>query len=258
MDKEKSFKQSVIEGLRCYVYVLVDPRDNRIFYVGKGTGNRVYQHAQAALVDDCQSLKLSTIREIKGLGLDVKYYIIRHNLTEQEAYLVESAIIDLLTYPAFNKENILTNIVCGHHQWNEGIKTDEEINILYDCPKIEPIPGERLLLVSLNKSYKQTTATGVYRRANDYECARKYWKLSRDKADKVKYILGIYRGSVRIVIEVKEKSLCSVAEDGTVFKNPRFAFVGDIVPDSPYLNTDVTNYPFGSGGAITYIPRTNF
>lgn len=63
---------------------------------------------------------------------------------------------------------------------------------------------------------------------------------------------------MRIVIEVKEKALCSVAEDGTVFKNPRFAFVGDIVPDSPYLNTDVTNYPFGSGGAITYIPRTNF
>ena len=37
MDMEKSFKQSVIEGLRCYVYALVDPRDNRIFYVGKGT-----------------------------------------------------------------------------------------------------------------------------------------------------------------------------------------------------------------------------
>ena len=185
---EKSFKQSVIEGLKCYVYVLVDPRNNCIFYVGKGSGNRVYQHAQAALVEDSPSLKLSTIREIKGLGLDVKYYIIRHNLSEQEAYLVESSIIDLLTYPAFNKENILTNIVSGHHQWNEGIKTDEEINILYDCPKIEPIPGDRLLLVSLNKSYQQSKATGVYRRANDYESVRKYWKLSRDKANKVKYI----------------------------------------------------------------------
>ena len=255
---EKSFKQSVIEGLKCYVYVLVDPRNNCIFYVGKGSGNRVYQHAQAALVEDSPSLKLSTIREIKGLGLDVKYYIIRHNLSEQEAYLVESSIIDLLTYPAFNKGNILTNIVSGHHQWNEGIKTDEEINILYDCPKIEPIPGDRLLLVSLNKSYQQSKATGVYRRANDYESARKYWKLSRDKADKVKYILGIYKGIVRIVIDVKGNSLCSVADDGTVFKKPRFAFVGDIVPDSPYLNTDVTDYPFGSGGAITYIPRTNF
>ncbi len=255
---EKTFKQSVIEGLKCYVYALVDPRDNRIFYVGKGTGNRVYQHTQSALANDSQSLKLSTIREIKDLGLDVEYYIIRHNLTEQEAYLVESSIIDLLTYPAFNKENTLTNIVSGHHQWNEGIKTDEEINILYDCPKIEPIPGERLLLVSLNKSYNQSKATGEYRRANDYESARKYWKLSRDKADRVKYILGIYRGIVRIVIDVKGKSLCPVAEDGTVFKEPRFAFVGEIVSDSPYLNTDVNDYPFGTGGAITYIPRNNF
>ena len=253
---EKSFKQSVIEGLKCYVYVLVDPRNNCIFYVGKGSGNRVYQHAQAALVEDSPSLKLSTIREIKGLGLDVKYYIIRHNLSEQEAYLVESSIIDLLTYPAFNKGNILTNIVSGHHQWNEGIKTDEEI--LYDCPKIVPRPEDRLLLVSLNKSYQQSKATGVYRRANDYESVRKYWQLSSDKANKVTHILGIYRGIVRIVIDVKGNSLCSVADDGTVFKKPRFAFVGDIVPDSPYLNTDVTDYPFGSGGAITYIPRTNF
>ena len=192
---EKSFKQSVIEGLKCYVYALVDPRYNRIFYVGKGTGNRVYQHAQAALCDDSQSLKLSTIREILSLRLEVKYYIIRHNLSEQEAYLVESSIIDLLTYKAFNKENILTNIVSGHHQWNEGIKTDEEINILYDCPKIEPIPGERLLLVSLNKSYKQSKASGVYLRSNDYESARKYWKISPNKADKIDYILGIYKGS---------------------------------------------------------------
>ena len=211
---EKSFKQSVIEGLKCYVYVLVDPRNNCIFYVGKGSGNRVYQHVQTALVEDSPGLKLSTIRELKVLGLDVKYYIIRHNLSDQEAYLVESSIIDLLTYPAFNKGNILTNIVSGHHQWNEGIKTDEEINILYDCPKIEPIPGDRLLLVSLNKSYQQSKATGVYRRANDYESIRKYWKLSRDKANKVRYILGIY---IRIVIDVKDNSLCSVADGSSYY-----------------------------------------
>lgn len=255
---EISFKQSVTEALKCYVYALIDPRDNRIFYIGKGTGNRVYQHAQAAITEDSQSVKLSTIREIQNLGLTVRHYIIRHNLTEHEAYLVESTIIDLLTYPAFNKENILTNIVSGHHQWDEGIKTDEEINILYDCPKIEPIPGDKLLLVSLTKSYNQSKASGVYRRANDYESARKYWAISPDKADKIDYILGIYRGVVRIVIDVKNNYPCEVAEDGTVFKKPRFAFVGDVVQDSPYLNKDVTDYPFGSGGAVTYIPRDKF
>ncbi len=254
---EKSFKQSVIESLKYYVYALVDPRDNRIFYVGKGVGNRVYQHTQAAIEEDSQSLKLSTIRDIKNRGLEVMYYIIRHNLTEQEAYLVESSIIDLLTYPAFNKEHILTNIVSGHHQWNEGIKTDDEINILYDCPKIEPNPDDRLLLVSLNRTYKQSKASGVYCRANYYESARKYWAISAEKANKIDYILGVYKGVVRIVIEVKSHSICEIAEDGTVFNKARFVFEGDIIEDSPYLNKDVTDYPFGSGGAITYIPRNN-
>lgn len=33
----KFFKESVKEALKYYVYALVDPRDKRIFYVGKGT-----------------------------------------------------------------------------------------------------------------------------------------------------------------------------------------------------------------------------
>lgn len=109
---------------------------------------------------------------------------------------------------------------------------------VYCYPKIDKVLGLGILYPTIEE-----IATAIAR---------------RDKADKVKYILGIYRGIVRIVIDVKGNSLCSVADDGTVFKKPRFAFVGDIVPDSPYLNTDVTDYPFGSGGAITYIPRINF
>lgn len=249
----KSFNQNVIEALNYYVYALVDPRNKKIFYVGKGKGNRIYQHEESSLDESNDNLKLSTIRDIHGAGLKVEHYIIRHNLTEQEAFLVESAIIDLLTYKPFNRENILTNIACGHHQWDEGIKTDSEINILYDCEKIKPVPGERLLLVSLNRSYLQSKATGVYKRANDYESARKYWAISAAKAEKIDYILGVYKGIVRIVIDVKSYTATLVAENGTVFRKPRFVFEGDIVPDSPYLNKDVTDYPFISGNPIKYI-----
>lgn len=251
----KSFKESVKEALKYYVYALVDPRDKRIFYVGKGVGDRVYQHAEAAFEESDESLKYSTIRDIYNAGLEVEYYILRHNLSEPEAYLIESVVIDLLTYDAFNTEHFLTNLVSGHHQWNEGIKTETEINVLYDCEKIQPIPGDRLLLVSLNRSYNHASATGVYKRDSDYESARKYWALSADKASKIDYILGIYRGIVRIVIDVKKRTTCDVADDGTVFRKTRFAFEGEIVEDSPYLNKDVSDYPFGSGGAITYIPR---
>ena len=252
---KKFFKQSVKEALKYYVYALVDPRDKRIFYVGKGTSDRVYQHAEDSLDEMNESRKLSKIREIHNAGLEVEYYIIRHNLTEQEAFLVESVVIDLLTYDAFNTDHILTNLVSGHHQWNEGIKTENEINLLYDCEKIEPIPGDRLLLVSLNRTYNQAIAKGVYKRDSDYESARKNWAISANKAPKVDYILGIYRGIVRIVIDVKSFTPCDVADDGTVFQKTRYAFEGNILENSPYLNKDVSEYPFGSGGSHTYIPR---
>ena len=43
------FSQKVQEELGYYVYCLVDPRDKRVFYVGKGVGNRVFAHANDAL-----------------------------------------------------------------------------------------------------------------------------------------------------------------------------------------------------------------
>lgn len=251
----KSFKESVKEALKYYVYALVDPRDKRIFYVGKGSGDRVYRHAADALNESFESLKLATIRKILNAGLKVEYYILRHNLTENEAFIVESTVIDILTYDAFNTDHFLTNLVKGHHQWNEGIKTENEINLLYDCEKIVPNPDDRLLLVSLNRTYNRSNARGIYKRSSDYECARKYWAISAYKASKVDYILGIYRGIVRIVIKIDSFSLHNTADDGTVFKKPRVEFKGTIMEDSIYLNKDVSEYPFGSGGSHTYIPR---
>lgn len=69
----KSFKESVKEALKYYVYALVDARDKRIFYVGKGTGDRVYHHAEASLDEMNESLKLSKIRDIHNAGLDVEF-----------------------------------------------------------------------------------------------------------------------------------------------------------------------------------------
>lgn len=99
-----AFKSSVIEALGYYVYCLVDPRDNRIFYVGKGRGNRVFEHVQEALRECGGTSKDERIRDIERCGLHVRFYIVRHRLSEEEAYLVESALIDLLTFKGFNIE----------------------------------------------------------------------------------------------------------------------------------------------------------
>lgn len=82
------FTQKVIDELQSYVYALVDPRNNCIFYIGKGKGNRVFQHAEDALQEntDIHNLKLETIRSIHKDGLKVKHYIIRHKLSDETAF----------------------------------------------------------------------------------------------------------------------------------------------------------------------------
>ena len=125
---QERFSQEVIEHLGSYVYCLVDPRNDRIFYIGKGVGNRVFRHAEGALRDDADpTLKNETIQQIIKNGLEVKYYIIRHGLSDREAFLVESVLIDFLTYANFNQRDTLTNIQSGHDQKEFGIASVEEI-----------------------------------------------------------------------------------------------------------------------------------
>ena len=185
---EEVFKTSLIEALQYYVYCLVDPRTNRIFYIGKGSGNRIFNHANDALNDNLSSLKLNIIREIRSSGQKVSYYIIRHGLNKDEALLVESVLIDMLTYEKFNTESILANIQSGHHQWDKGIKTVDEINIIYDCAEIKPSPNDRFVGININKTYNNGE------RDNIYEATRKYWKMNGERAKSATYVLSLYRG----------------------------------------------------------------
>jgi hypothetical protein len=94
------WRPGVTEHLGFYVYLLSDPRDDRIFHVGKGISGRCFSHIQEARrtsedpEDDYE--KLTTIRDIEDSGRDVRIEILRHGLTEDEAFHVEAAVIDLL------------------------------------------------------------------------------------------------------------------------------------------------------------------
>jgi hypothetical protein len=89
-----------------YVYELVDPRTDKVFYVGKGKNNRIDQHEIEARKGR-QSRKCNVIRGIEKDGLSVKKRKVSYHVCEQEAYDAEAELIC-----RYGLDN-LTNVVPG-------------------------------------------------------------------------------------------------------------------------------------------------
>lgn len=180
------FTPEVIEKLGNYIYFLIDPRDDSIFYIGKGTGNRVFEHMEeynrrhghAAR----SSLKLNTIEEIVGSGHKIKYIIHRHNIPDHSVYEVEAALID-----AFPQ---LTNLQRGHGSDERGPMTHDEIIIKYGLPEINWQPEEKLLLININNLKQPASINEIY------EQVRLFWPINQSRAEKTDFVLAVVEGVV--------------------------------------------------------------
>lgn len=78
-----------------YVYQLIDPRDCKPFYVGKGRGQRMYQH-EAEARKGKKSHKCQRIRDIWIAGLEVKREIVQRFDDESKAYIFEDDLIQTI------------------------------------------------------------------------------------------------------------------------------------------------------------------
>jgi hypothetical protein len=139
------FANATKEHFQFYVYGLVDPRDKKIFYVGKASANnRAFDHLKASASESDKSSKIAEIRAAKSEPL---VEILRYGLeSESLALEVEAAIID-----AIGLEN-LTNAVRGHGV-ERGRMPAQKVERLYGSTPIKVSKiCDRLWLLMVNNT----------------------------------------------------------------------------------------------------------
>ena len=191
--KDLRFLAGMGEKLGYYVYALVDPRGG-IFYVGKGKGDRVYQHAAAALSvkdESAAELKLNTIRSIHRRSQAVGVEIIRHGLVEKEAFEVEGAVMDVLRLTGHH----LTNVARGNRSRNQGYAPLDELRALYGASPVEIDGDDRLVLIRINKLYRPEMTEEEL-----YTATREWWRMSPWHAPD--HACAVYGGVVRAVYRI--------------------------------------------------------
>ena len=196
-----------------YVYGLIDPRTNKLFYIGKGTGNRVFDHEyESKCNSDSENLKFKKIREIEEEGLEIKKIIIDYNLSEPQAFAAEASLINIFNYlDNINNEKTITNIVSGHH--SSGVTSVEEFEKIHgaEALKDEDIQ-HNILVIKINQLYKSNSDEKEL-----YESIRGIWRASLERVQSVEYVFGVYNSLIVAVYKPTKWYRCSETPE----KRPR-------------------------------------
>lgn len=181
-----------------YVYALIDPRVDQVFYVGKGTGNRVFFHEiQSGKSPASEKAKLQRIQEIETSGYEVKRLILNWGMTESEAFQSEATLMNLMNFLSPDR---LTNAVAGHHV-HEALTT-EDFERKYGAEHLrqEDIRNS-ILVIKINKLYRRDMTPKEL-----YDAVRGHWRASLKTIRKknVEYVFGVYNQLVVAVYKPDE------------------------------------------------------
>ena len=186
-----SFSEKALTALNgYYVYALIAPRSNDVFYIGKGIGNRVFSHEVESVKSlDSEKEKLRKIKDIESSGFSVKRIIVNWGLTEDEAFASEASLINLISIIS---ENPLTNIVAGHHV--HGALSVESFEREYGAEvlKTEDIK-HNILVIKINKLYRKNMSEYEI-----YDTVRGMWRISLNsiKTRNIRYVFAVYNSLI--------------------------------------------------------------
>ena len=212
----------VSNALGFYVYAYIDPRDESVFYIGKGVGERATDH----LFETSESQKISRINSIRASGLEPHIDIIAHQLRDDlEASRLEAALIELVGI------NRLTNIVRGRFSTNYPRRPLIDFIMEHVPQPVDVI--DPVLLIRINRQFRYGMSAEAL-----YESTRGIWVVG-ERRSRAKFAMAVYAGIVREVYEIQSwhragstmyttRSATELAEQ----QNKRWEFVGSVASES--------------------------
>lgn len=231
---------TLIESLGHYVYLYINPLDNKVFYVGKGSGNRVLQ------LDRKNTEFKETLEKIQKEGKEPIIEILAHGLQDDiTAKKIEAAAIDLIGI-----EN-LCNSVRGWESVEFGRMPLSELIPIYN--KEKAIIDDPVILIRINKLYHY----GITEREL-YDATRGIWKIGENR-DIAIYAFAVFGGIVREVYKIREwlPAGTTFSTRGNLYDEERWEFVGEIAPDeirNKYIFKSVEEYlPNHAQNPIRYV-----
>jgi len=217
------------ESLGHYVYLYINPLDNKIFYVGKGKGDRVL-HFDDERNDQCAEV----IDKIKKEGKEPLIEILVHGLNDDfTAKKIEAAAIDLIGI-----EN-LCNKIRGWESVDFGRMGLAELIPIYKREKA--IIEEPVIIIRINKLYHY----GMTDREL-YDATRGIWKIGENRDDAI-YAFAVFGGIVREVYKIREwlPAGTTMSTRGDLTCGGRWEFVGEVAEEkirAKYLFKSVEEY----------------
>lgn len=210
----KEFSEKTLQKINqdgeYYVYGLIDPRNNKLFYIGKGTGNRVFQHMNESNKNpESERKKLKIIKDIENSGNQVKHILINYGLKEEEAFAAEASLINLINYISDIR---LSNIVLGHH--TQGCMSVEEIERTFGAELLSKEDfHHKVLAIKINKTYNRNISAEEL-----YNSVRGIWRADINRVQKVEYVLGVYNN---LTVACYKPKRWYKLDDGNVEKLPK-------------------------------------
>lgn len=199
-----------------YVYLYVDPFDKRVFYVGMGERNRVFDH----LDQKSEAKKVEKIMEIRNRGKEPDIDILWDGLDKRTAEDIEAAVID-----AIGLDN-LTNVQSGHKHQRCPISRSPRI-------REKAIIKHNVLVIIINRLFPQFFHEGEYDPYDPehvdrlFSLTRMMWKIDHNRFKSIDYILPSYQGTIQDVFEVDRTRYEGIIKVREAYKQGMFTHERD-------------------------------